>query len=65
VLGLTKERTMEKRDSKVSFGKAGNGIGSKVTLPMPWLKIMNVSPEDREIELFFDEEKKQIIIQKK
>ena len=56
---------MEKRDSKVSFGKAGNGIGSKVTLPMPWLKIMNVSPEDREIELFFDEEKKQIIIQKK
>lgn len=56
---------MEKRETKVSFGKAGNGIGSKITLPMPWLKKMEVSPENRDIEMFFDEEKKQIIIQKK
>ena len=65
MLVLTQEEQMEKRETKVSFGKAGNGIGSKITLPMPWLKKMEVSPEYRDIEMFFDEEKKQIIIQKK
>ncbi len=56
---------MEKRETKVAFGKAGNGIGSKITLPMPWLKKIEISPENRGIEMFFDEEKQQIIIQKK
>ena len=56
---------MDKRETKVLFSKAGNGIGSKVTLPMPWLKKMDIVPENREIEMFFEEEKKQIIIQKK
>jgi hypothetical protein len=56
---------MEKRESKVSFAKAGNGVGSKVTLPMPWLKKMNVSPIEKDIELFFNEETKEIIIRKR
>lgn len=56
---------MEKRESKVSFAKAGNGIGSKVTLPMPWLKKMNVSPIEKDIELLFNEETKEIIIRKR
>lgn len=56
---------MEKRGTKVSFNKAGNGIASKITLPMPWLREMGVIPEEREIEMFFDKEKKEILIKKK
>lgn len=55
---------MEKRKSKVNFLKAGNGVGSKITLPISWLREMNVTKEEREIELFFDREKKEIIIKK-
>ena len=53
----------ESRQLKVSFNKSGSGsISSSVRLPISWLKEMNISKEDREIEVIFDNEK--IIIKK-
>ncbi len=56
---------MDKREVKVSFGKAGNGIGAKISLPVPWLKKMGIVQEDREVDMSFDEDTQQIIISKK
>jgi len=56
---------MEKRDANVSFYKAGNGIGTRITLPMPWLRDMEVTAEDKQIELTYDETTKTITIKKK
>ncbi len=54
---------MESRQLKVSFNKSGSGsISSSVRLPISWLKEMNISKEEREIEVIFDNEK--IIIKK-
>ena len=53
----------ESRQLKVSFNKSGSGsISSSVRLPISWLKEMNISKEDREVEIIFDNEK--IIIKK-
>ena len=53
----------ESRQLKVSFNRSGSGsISSSVRLPISWLKEMNISKEDREIEVIFDNEK--IIIKK-
>ena len=56
---------MDKRDVKVSFGKAGNGIGAKITLPVPWLKDMGVIQDDRNVEMSYNEETHQITISKR
>lgn len=56
---------MEKRDLKVSFGKSGNGIGAKLTLPIPFLRKLGITQEEREIELILDEEREVIEIRKK
>lgn len=56
---------MEKRDLKVSFAKSGNGIGAKLTLPIPFLRKLGINQEEREIELILDEEKQVIEIRKK
>lgn len=56
---------MEKRDLNVSFYKAGNGIGTKMTLPMPWLRKMGVTQEEKQVEIEFNEETQEIIIRKK
>lgn len=56
---------MEKRDLNVSFYKAGDGTGTRITLPKPWLKQIGVTKEDKGIELYFDEENQQLIIRKK
>jgi hypothetical protein len=56
---------MEKRDVKISFHKAGNGLGTKLTLPMPWLRKMGVTNENRDVEIIFNEETKEITIRKK
>lgn len=56
---------MEKRDVKISFHKAGNGLGTKLTLPMPWLREMGVTSENREVEIIFNDETKEITIRKK
>lgn len=56
---------MEKRILKVSFSKAGNGMGARIPLSIPILKKMGITQDDREIELIYDEEKQIITIQKK
>ena len=56
---------MEKRNLNVSFYKAGNGTGTKITLPKPWLSKMGITKEEREVVLEFDEEKEVIILKKK
>ncbi len=56
---------MEKRDLNVSFYKAGDGTGTKITLPKPWLRKMGVTEEEKQIELTFNEETQEITIRKK
>lgn len=56
---------MEKRELKVSFGKSGNGIGAKLTLPIPFLRKLGITQEERDIELTFDEERQVLEIRKK
>lgn len=56
---------MEKRDLNVSFYNAGGGLGTKITLPKPWLKKMGVTQDNRKVELTFDEETQTIMICKK
>ena len=56
---------MEERKLKVIFSKDGRGAtNTKITLPISWLKNMGVSQENREVSLKFNEETKQIIIEK-
>ena len=56
---------MEARTLKVIFGKDGRGAtNSKIALPISWLKSMGVNPEEREVSVDYDEEKKEIIIKK-
>lgn len=56
---------MEERKLKIMFNKDGRGaIGTKITLPISWIKKMGISPDNREVVVKFDEEKKQIIIEK-
>ena len=56
---------MEKRNVKISFSRSGNGIGAKLTLPMPYMKALRINKEENEIELILDEEKQIIIIKKR
>lgn len=45
----------ESRQLKVSFNRSGSGsISSSVRLPILWLKEMNISKEDREVEVIFN-----------
>ncbi len=53
---------MEKRKANVIFHKAGNGKSAKVTIPIPWLREMEITEEKREVELIFDKENKKIEI---
>lgn len=55
----------EKRELNVSFYKAGDGEGTRITLPKPWLKELGITKEDKKIELIFDKENSQLIIRKK
>ena len=57
---------MEKRDLNISFYKAGNnGISTKMNLPKKWVEKLGVTPDDRAVEVVFDEELKAIVIKKK
>ena len=56
---------MEERTIKVFFGKAGNGVGAKLTLSVPLLKKMGITPENRDVKVIYDEERQTITIQKK
>ena len=56
---------MEKREVKISFGKSGNGIGAKLTMPIPFLRKLGITQEEREVEVLYDEENQRVIIQKR
>lgn len=56
---------MEKRNLNISFYKAGNGKATRVNLPMPWLRKLGITEEQKEVELELDEEKQVIIIKKR
>lgn len=48
------------------FAKSGSGsITARLAVPKKWLNDMGVTPEEREVELEYLEEKKEIIIKKK
>ncbi len=56
---------MERRILKISFNKSGRGTYTpKLALPITFTDKMGISFEDREIDVFFDEDKKEIIIKK-
>lgn len=56
---------MEKRNANVSFSKSGNGIGARIILSVPLLKNLGITPDERKVEVIYDEEKQTITIQKK
>lgn len=57
---------MEKRVLKVSFFKSGSGsISPKVNIPKSYLEKLNITQEEREIEVELREDTEEIIIRKK
>lgn len=60
---------MVKKNAKVIFNKSGgtasaSGVTNRVTIPTLWIKEMGITKEERNVELIFDKEKKEIIIKK-
>lgn len=67
---------MEKRKANIIFNKNGNGfITTKVTLPVPWIRSMNITEDNKEVEIIYEndsiilkkltpEEDKSIILEK-
>ena len=56
---------MVKRILKISFGKTGTGnVNTKLSVPKKILEDMQVTQEEREVELEYNKEKKEIIIRK-
>lgn len=58
---------MENRKAKILFNKSGgtakgNAITNRVTLPVPWVKELGITKEDREVTLTLKDES--IIIEK-
>lgn len=56
---------MEKRELNISFAKAGNGKNARIIIPIPWLRKLNITEEEKEIDLIFDENNQQLIIRKR
>lgn len=55
---------MEKRKLRIIFHKAGNGVGAKVNMPIPWLRELGINENEREVELVLDKKNKEIRIRK-
>ena len=56
---------MDKRILKISFGKTGTGnVNTKLSVHKKILEDMQVTQEEREVELEYNKEKKEIIIRK-
>ena len=53
----------EKRNARVIFHKAGNGKSAKITIPIPWLRELEINESEREVEIELSKDKK-IIIEK-
>lgn len=56
---------MEKRELNISFAKAGNGKNARLILPIPWLRKLNITEDEREVELILDEANQQLIVKKR
>lgn len=57
---------MEKRTLKISFGKSGNGgLNPKISIPKTFLDKLNITQENREVEMILDEDNQKLIIMKK
>lgn len=56
---------MEKRNVKIAFSRAGNGIGAKLPLSVPLLKLLGINQDEREVEVIYDEQKQEITVKKK
>ncbi len=56
---------MEERKLKIIFNKSGDGyMSGKLSVPMTWLKDMGLTPEDREVEVIYNEKTKSFITKK-
>lgn len=56
---------MNKRNLKIMFNKAGNGGRvARLTIPIKWLDVMKLTPDEREVIVRFEDDKR-IIIEKK
>ncbi|MBC6003389.1 MAG: AbrB/MazE/SpoVT family DNA-binding domain-containing protein [Paraclostridium sp.] len=56
----------EKRDLNIMFAKSGSGgKTTRLTLPMKWIKSMDITEDERSVEVIYDDEDKSIIIKKK
>ena len=54
---------MEERDAKILFNKNGKGYSTtRITLPVPWVRELGVTPEEREVKIKLEDNK--IIIKK-
>lgn len=57
---------MEKRDMNISFTRSGSGsISPRIALPKTYLDKLQITQEERAVELILDEENQEIIIRKK
>lgn len=61
---------MDKREVNISIVKTGgnaskNSKAYRISLPTLWCKDMGIADEDRRMELYYDQEKKEILIKKK
>ncbi len=56
---------MEKRDLNISFQKSGNGKNARLIIPIPWLRELGITEEERQVELIFDKENSRLIVEKK
>lgn len=56
---------MEERKLKILFGKSGSGsISPRISLPIGWIRDMGISQENRNVNVTYNEETKEIIIKK-
>lgn len=56
----------ETRELKVTFNKSGAGSQTnRITIPTTWIRKMNVTKDDRFVEVTFNEDTKTITIIKK
>lgn len=54
---------LDERTTRVQFGKNGQGyVTNRITLPVPWVKELGITEEEREVKIILEDDK--IIIEK-
>lgn len=55
----------ETRELNVMFAKSGSGSSTtRITLPIKWIKDMNITEDDRVVKVEYDEDTKTMTIKK-